>query len=163
MVENKISATLSQQDIDAILGAIKLIKEKLPFLINLTADERRALNKPGDRSRNFIDKALEVATQNPDILPRLFSAEEMKKDIELSQKLQPILLALSQLQEVVDNTVAVVNSEAYASALAVYNYAKAAGKAAALQDTLDELGKRFAKKPGAASAAKVAAAKKLAG
>lgn len=161
MVENRISATLSQPEIDAILGAIKLIKEKLPFLINLTTDERRALNKPGDRSRNFIDKALEVATQNPDILPRMFSVEEMKKDIELSQKLQPILLALSQLQEIVDNTVAVVNSEAYASALAVYNYAKAGGKAAALQATLDELGKRFAKKPGAASAAKVAAKKKL--
>lgn len=163
MVENRISATLPQKDIDAILGAIKLIKEKLPFLINLTSDERRALNEPGDRSRNFIDKALEVASQNPGILPKLFSAEEMKKDIELSQKLQPILLALSQLQEVVDNTVAVVNSEAYASALAVYNYTKAVGEAAALQDTLNELGKRFAKKSGVATAAKVAAAKKQTG
>lgn len=163
MVENRISAVLLQADIDAILGAIKLIKEKLPFLINLTSDERRALNKPGDRSRNFIDKALEVATQNPDILPKLFSVEEMKKDIELSQKLQPILLALSQLQEIVDNTVATVNSEAYASALSVYNYAKAAGKAAALQDTLDELGKRFSRKANAANAGKTAAPKNQAG
>ncbi len=160
MIENRISATLSQQDIDTILEAIKLIKEKLPFLINLTSDERRALNKPGDRSRNFIDKALEVATQNPDILPKLFSVEEMKKDIELSHKLQPILLALSQLQEIVDNTVATVNSEAYASALSVYNYAKAAGKAAALQDTLDELGKRFAKKPSSSAGSKATAPKK---
>ena len=147
MNENRISASLSQTDVDAILGAIKTIKEKLPFLINLTVDERRALNKPGDRSRNFVDKALEVAAQNPDILPRLFNIEEMRKDIELGQKLQPILLALSQLQEVVDNTAAVVNSEAYASALAVYSYAKSAGKAAALQDTLDDLGKHFSRKP----------------
>ena len=73
--------------------------------------------------------------------------------IELGQKLQPILLALSQLQEVVDNTAAVVNSEAYASALTVYGYAKSAGKAAALQDTLDDLGKHFSRKP-ASSASK---------
>ena len=111
------------------------------------------MNKPGDRSRNFIDKALEVAAQNPDILPRMFNVEEMRKDIELSQRLQPILLALSQLQEVMDNTVAVVNSEAYAAALSVYGYAKASGKAAALQDTLDELSKRFSRKP-AVSASK---------
>lgn len=58
MIEIRISVTLSQRDIDAILGAIKLIKEKLPFLVNLTDDERQALNKPGARSRNFIDKAL---------------------------------------------------------------------------------------------------------
>ncbi|HMV50081.1 MAG TPA: hypothetical protein PLD20_33580 [Blastocatellia bacterium] len=147
MVENRISAALTQADVDAILAAIKIIKEKLPFLINLTMEERRALNKPGDRSRNFIDKALEVAVQNPDILPRLFNLEEMRKDIELGQKLQPILLALSQLQEVVDNTAAVINSEAYAAALTVYGYAKAAGKAAALQEALDELGKRFSRRP----------------
>ncbi len=153
MNENRISASLSQTDVDAILGAIKTIKEKLPFLLNLTVDERRALNKPGDRSCNFVDKALEVAAQNPDILPGLFNIEEMRKDIELSQKLQPILLALSQLQEVVDNTAAVVNSEAYAAALRVYGYAKSAGKAAALQDTLDDLGKHFTRKP-AASASK---------
>lgn len=146
MIENRISAALAQADVEAILAAIKIIKEKLPFLINLTVEERRALNKPGDRSRNYIDKAMEVAVQNPDILPRLFNVEEMRKDIELGQKLQPILLALSQLQEVVDNTVAVINSEAYAAALSAYGYAKAAGKAAALQDALDELGRRFSRR-----------------
>jgi hypothetical protein len=68
MSENRISATLSQTDVDAILGAIKTIKEKLPFLVHLTVNERLELNKR-DRSRNFVDKALEVAAQNPNILP----------------------------------------------------------------------------------------------
>ena len=147
MTNNRVSATLAQADVEAILAAIKTIKEKLPFLINLTMEERRALNKPGDRGRNFVDKALEVAVQNPDILPRLFEVEEMRKDIELGQKLQPILLALSQLQEVVDNTAAVIYSEAYGAALSVYGYAKAAGKEAALQEAVDELGRRFSRRP----------------
>jgi hypothetical protein len=92
-----------------------------------------------------------VATQNPGILPRIFDLEVMRKDVELSQQPQPILLALTQLQELVDSTAALVNSEAYAGALAVYTFAKAGGKAAALQDTLDELGKRFARKSGTAA------------
>ena len=40
MIDNRIRATLSQADVDAIPGAIKTIKEKLPFLINLTVEER---------------------------------------------------------------------------------------------------------------------------
>jgi hypothetical protein len=151
MIDNRISASLSQEDLDAVLHAINTIKQKLPFLTNLTPDERRGLTKPGDRSRAFISGALEVATQNPDILPRIFDLEEMRKDVELAQRLQPILLALTQLQELVDSTTALVNSEAYAGALAVYTFAKAGGKAAALQDTLDELGKRFARKSASTS------------
>ena len=146
MVDNRISATLSQADVEAIIAAINTIKQKLPFLINLSPEEKRGLPRPGDKSRAFISKALEVATQNPDILPRMFSIEEMRKDVELSQALQPIELALTHLWEQFENTSVVVNSEAYAAALAVYSLAKATGKSASLNDTLDELGKRFARK-----------------
>jgi hypothetical protein len=146
MVDNRISASLNSADIDAILAAINTIKQKLPFLITLSPEEKRVLPKPGDRSRVFIGKALEVANQNPDILPRLFSVEEMRKDVELGQAMQPIELALTQLSEQVNNTVTVINSEAYAAALAVYSMAKVSGKSASLHDTLDELGRVFARK-----------------
>jgi hypothetical protein len=146
MVENRISATLSQADVDAIIAAINTIKQKLPFLVHLSPEEKRGLTRPGDKSRAFISKALEVANQNPDILPRMFNVEEMRKDVELSQSLQPIEMALTQLWEQFENTSTVINSEAYAAALAVYSLAKATGKSASLNDTLDELGKRFARK-----------------
>jgi len=146
MIENRVSASLTPADVDAILAAINTIKQKLPFLITLSPDEKRSLPKPGDRSRAFINKALEVANQNPDILPRTFSVEEMRKDIVLGQALLPIELALTQLSEQIDNTVTVVDSEAYVAALAVYSMAKANDKAATLHDTLDELGRLFARK-----------------
>ncbi|MBL8170427.1 MAG: hypothetical protein JNJ50_19870 [Acidobacteria bacterium] len=146
MIENRISASLTQADVDAILAAINTIKQRLPFLIHLSPEERRSLPRPGDKSRAFIHKALEVAHQNPDILPRMFNVEEMRKDVELSEALQPIGLALTQLWEQFENTSIVINSEAYAAALAVYSLAKATGKSASLNDTLDELSKRFARK-----------------
>jgi len=81
MPTTPISATLTQADREAVMTAVATIKEKLPFLIDLTADDRKALPKMGDKSRAFVTKALEVATQNPDFLPRSFDLEELRKDV----------------------------------------------------------------------------------
>lgn len=146
MSDNRISATLSQADQQAVLSAINTIKEKLPFLIDLSPEDRRALPKMGDKSRTFVQQALEIATQNPDILPRSFDTEEMRKDVELLAQLSPIVTALAQAQEFVEDTYIALGSEAYTAALLVYQYARAAGKGAALDTALDALSQRFARK-----------------
>ncbi len=146
MADNRISANLSATDRLAVMDAIATIRQKLPFLIDLTTEERKALPKLGDKSRAFVTKALEVGTQNPDFLPRSFDLDEMRRDIELFEALYPILLSLTQLQELVDDTAVAVGSEAYAAGLMVYNYAKASGKGTGLDSMVDDLGRRFARK-----------------
>ncbi|MBX9258593.1 hypothetical protein H1Q63_32535 [Desmonostoc muscorum CCALA 125] len=146
MADNKVSAKLSSADREAVMQAITTIREKLPFLIDLTTEERKALPKLGDKSRAFVSKALEIGTQNPDFLPRSFDLNDMRQDIELFEALYPILLSLTQLQELVDDTSVAVGSEAYAAGLMIYNYAKASGKGAGLESMVDDLGRRFARK-----------------
>jgi hypothetical protein len=146
MPESKVSAKLTPADKEAVIQAINTIKDKLPFLVDLTTEERKSLPKLGDKSRAFVSKALEIATQNPDFLPRSFDLDEMRRDIELFEALYPILLSLTQLQELVDDTSVAVGSEAYAAGLMVYNYAKASGKGAGLDSMVDDLGRRFARK-----------------
>jgi hypothetical protein len=146
MPDNRISSTLSQADRQAVLAAVNTIREKLPFLIDLSPEERRSLLRMGDKSRGFVAQALEVATLNPDILPRSFDVDEMRKDVELLAALSPVMASLSQLSELVEDTHMAVGSEAYASALLVYQYARAAGKGAALDGALDALGQRVARK-----------------
>lgn len=146
MADNRISANLSASDRLAVMDAIATIRQKLPFLIDLTTEERKALPKLGDKSRAFVTKALEVGTQNPDFLPRSFDLDEMRRDIELFEALYPILLSLTQLQELVDDTAVAVGSEAYAAGLMVYNYAKASGKGTGLDSMVNDLGRRFARK-----------------
>lgn len=85
-----ISAVLTQADRDAVMDAVATIKAKLPFLVDLSADDRKALPKMGDKSRAFVSKALEVATQNPDFLPRSFNLEELRKDVQLFEALYPL-------------------------------------------------------------------------
>ncbi|WP_315786546.1 hypothetical protein [Fischerella sp. JS2] len=146
MTANRISANISQTDREAVMQAIATIKAKLPFLIDLTTEERKSLPKLGDKSRAFVSKALEVAVQNPDFLPRSFDVDEMRRDVELFEALYPILLSITQLQELLDDTFVAVGSEAYAAGLLVYNYAKASGKGTGLDVALDDMGQRFARK-----------------
>jgi hypothetical protein len=146
MPTNRVSAQLGELEYRAVLAAIETIRQKLPFLIDLTPDERRSLPRFGDRSRGFVELALQVAEQNPDILPRTFDVGEMRNDVELFAALAPVLLALSQLNELVDDTLTAVGSEAYASALLVYQFARGAGKGPALDAALEGLGQRFARK-----------------
>lgn len=146
MNDNRISATLSQTDRDEILVAIKTIREKMPFLISLSAEESKSLAQIGDKRRAFVAAALALAEHNQNFLPRSFEVEEMRKDVELFNALESILLPLTQLTELIDGTVKVAGSEAYASALAVYQYAKAGGVAEGLESAVDDLGKRFARK-----------------
>jgi len=146
MAENRISTSLSPADREAVMAAVSTIREKLPFLMDLTVEERRSLPKMGDKSRAFVSKALEVAIQNPDFLPRSFDIEEMRRDVELFQALHPILLSLTQLQELLDDTYLAVGSDAYAAGLVVYNYAKNSGQGAGLDAVVDEMGRRFARK-----------------
>ncbi|GBE95051.1 hypothetical protein [Nostoc cycadae] len=146
MAENRISANLTAADRDAVMQAIATIKEKLPFLIDLTTEDRRTIVKMGDKSRAFVSKALEVATQNPNFLPRCFDIEEMRRDLALYEALYPVLLSLTQLQELVDDTCMASGSEAYTAALAVYNYAKASGDVAGLDSVIDEMGRRFTRR-----------------
>jgi hypothetical protein len=146
MPENRVSATLSEADRQAVLAAIQTIRQKLPFLVDLTPEERHALPKLGGKSRGFVEQALQVAEQNPDILPRSFDVGEMRNDVELLNALAPVLTALSQLNELVDDTTMAVGSEAYASALLVYQFARAAGKGSALDSALEGMSQRFARK-----------------
>ncbi len=153
MPDNRVNATLSAADQQEILAAINTIKQKLPFLIDLTPEERRALPKMGDKSRAFVSQALAVASQNSDFLPRSFDVAEMRQDVELIAALAPVVTALTQLQELVDDTYTAVGSEAYSAALIVYSYAQQSGQGAALDTLLDAMGQRFARKSRGTAAA----------
>ena len=146
MPENRVSASVSEADRQAVLAAIETIRQKLPFLINLTSEQRCSLPKMGDRSRAFVGKALNVAQFNSDFLPRSFSVEEMERDVALTEALQPIMTSLTQLQEQVWDTYTEIGSEAYSAALVVYQYARTSGAGAGLEALLDDMGQRFARK-----------------
>lgn len=128
-MKDRISAEMTQQQMDAVLDAISTIKTNMPFLINLTSEERAALPKMEDNRRPFVEKALEYAKSDRDMLPRYIDLEELEKDLDLFRGLASIDRELGKLDESVKDTLAAAGSESYVAALTVYNAAKLAARA----------------------------------
>jgi hypothetical protein len=130
MPYENISATVSDQAMAEIKGAIATIHAQLPFLINLTPDERRKRFKMGDKSLAFVRNSVTATQNNPDIVPGNFDIAEFNRDY--------------QLTETVDDTLLAIGSESMASSLLVYDYAKTTSRhSPGIKNVADQLGERF--------------------
>ncbi len=147
MPSNRIDAAFTAEQRDKAKAALATLAETLPFLIDLSAEERASLPKFGEKNRSFVVKALAIAEGHPEILPASFSLDEFRADVELVESLYSLRNAVEALFGKIDDTYFAAGSEAYAAALLVYQYAKLHNLASgALEDSLDDLGRRFARK-----------------
>jgi hypothetical protein len=144
MPYQNIEAAIAPSDLNEIKNAIATIQAKMPFLVNLSIDERRRLYKMGDKRLAFVQNSLTAAKNNRGILPTSFDFDGYVKDCELATSLTDVLTSLLQLTEQVDDTLMAVGSEAMGSSLTVYDYVKtAAKKTAGLKTISDQLGALF--------------------
>ena len=148
MKTTEINATLSAADQEAILAAVGAIREKLPFIIDLSAAERKAILKLGGKTHGFAKQAFEIAAQNPGILPAAVTIDELRKTERLFESLSAIKLAIDQLQKQVEDTTMQVGSDAFATARSIYACAKNGFAGAGLKTAAAQLGKRFGRKKG---------------
>jgi hypothetical protein len=145
MITNRVSATLSTADQEAVISAIEVIEQKLPFLIDLATAERVQMAKLGDKTEAFVRKAVEIASQHSGLLSETLLGE-LVKDAELRAALGPIQLAIDRLQKRVDDTVTQLGAEAYAAARTVYAVSKTPFAEAALRTATGDLSKRFGRR-----------------
>jgi len=125
---NRISATLTQQDIDDIKHHVQQIESKLPFLVGLTTAERQRLPKIHRSNKIFVDDALRTAEENQSVIPDYVDIAELRKDLELYESLSKVLLPIQQLTEKLRDTQILAGSESYTSALVIYNMFQMAAK-----------------------------------
>ena len=141
-----ISAQLSADDIQTGKDAVATIEKKLPFLINLTAEERKAAFKAGAGSLAFLQNSLLAAKNNPGILPGNFTTTEFESDVNLFAALTDIGTVVAQLDAKMNDTRLAVGGEAMTEAAQVYNYVKTAAKTSpGLKLVASQLGERFQK------------------
>ncbi|MGG6240716.1 hypothetical protein ACQ4N7_19010 [Nodosilinea sp. AN01ver1] len=152
MIANQIDIEFSAEDQKAVMEALELVREKLGFVVGLSAEERRRLSKIGTRSQTFTYQALTVAEQHPELMPRYLDVDGAMRDMNLFIALNPILQTLVELQRLVKDTQTVAGSEAYAAARTAYSSAKKAAKGVGLEDVVSTLSQHFERsKPAAAS------------
>jgi len=125
---NRISATLTDDDVTAILGAIDTIRTKLPFLISVSNEERGEIPKLGDKSMGFEEKCSSYMTSNPEFLPGFVPIAEVTKDRALLGKFMQFWPKLTTLCEDVADTKLVIGSEIYMADLAYYQNVRQGAK-----------------------------------
>ena len=141
-----ISAQVSSEDVQAIKAAVTTIRQKLPFLVTLTADERKSTFKTGPNSLSFVQNSLQATKNNPTVLPGSFDAAGFETDVNLFATLTDVGTQVAQLASEIDDTRLAVGGEAMNEATQVYNYVKAAAKSTpGLKPVADQLGERFQK------------------
>ena len=157
MPYQNIDASISAADVQAIKDAFATIKQKLPFLVNLTVDERKAIFKTGPSSLSFVQNALSAAQNFPEILPPSFDKGAFQRDVDLFAAMTELNTASESLNSQIDDTRLAVGGEAMKAASQVYKFAQnAADTTAGLKPVVDQLAERFqrASKPKAEAAPK---------
>ena len=88
---------------------------------SLTGTDRRRLVGVGVRNNGFIDKAFDIARENPQFMPPHFDVETLVKNMNDIEDLRQLLWTLQQFSQAVSNALLVHSDSAYRDALRIYN------------------------------------------
>ena len=147
VISNRNSFIIPDDDLQAIQAAVQTLQAKLvPYLVNIGSDEKRGLTKMGSKSVDFVSKTLNYAATNPQFKPAFVDIEEFSRDVTAFGMLRSLQQPVSQLADMLDDSLALTGSDAMTAALAYYQSVKTANKlnipgAATISD---DLSSRFA-------------------
>lgn len=144
MSYQNIDVTLTPADVQAVKDAFAAVLTKLPFLVNLSSDERQALVKTGPDSVSFVQNALTAAQGNPKIFPQSFDVSGFERDVILFATMTELLTLAEQIVSQLDDTRLAIGSEAMQAAIQAYKYIQTAAKTTpGLKPVAEQLGERF--------------------
>jgi hypothetical protein len=126
--DNLISASISNDDIQAIKDALALIRGKLPFLVSLSPQDRREMVKMGEKSIGFDEKCTLYMSNHAEFVPGFLDMEEVARDRALRAQILGFWSTLHALTEQVDDTLMVVNQDIWMANLAYYQSVREAAK-----------------------------------
>jgi hypothetical protein len=142
--QNLISVQVEDAVVATALNQIKEAKNALPFLLNLSKENRVKYRKMGPKSVDYVSDTLAGANQFSSSLPQDFSVAEFAKDAVLIKQLFPLLVASQALTEALNDTILALGSDSMKEADEVYGYLKMAAKTDANAKTLvDQISRRF--------------------
>lgn len=125
MKATNLAETMSMKDIEAVESALKSLRKKMPFLIRLSPQERLVVPNPGEQRLGRMQRALEVVTQNGELLPKTFDLERFRQDVAVTQAFSRCLTQLMQLASDVRDTLRTVATEPLKATNEVYAHVRA--------------------------------------
>ena len=114
---------------------------------SLTGKDRLRLFSARSRNYGFIDKAFDIARDNPSFMPPNFDVKELYVKLRALEDLRQLMLILQSFLQLVTSSFMLQADDCYRDALRIYNSLREQKNgrvpgAAALFDTLEEFFKR---------------------
>ncbi|KGQ19766.1 hypothetical protein LF41_2268 [Lysobacter dokdonensis DS-58] len=145
MSQNLVSITITPEQQATVLQALAQIEAVLKDLITLAPPQRKKMKYMGSKSVDFTRTTIRTASSNPDVLPPNLDIAGAEADVAALDMLLPIMERVSQLSQRIDDTVAALGSDSFATARKAYAQLKLSGLAAGLEGLVKALGGTFAR------------------
>ena len=126
--DNRLSAEISDTVKAEVLAKFQEIKALLPFLINLSAEEKRAMATISTERGAMDETFHREMTAHPDLVPSYVDSAELARDRELRLDLLEILQAAREVTDTLEDTAHAAGSDVLLAYLAFYSNAKQAAK-----------------------------------
>lgn len=142
--DNRISATLASAAKAQIITKLGEIRALLPFLVNLTPDDRKRIPSIGTQRTGMVAAFVASMTAHPELVPGYVDMTEVLSDRDLREAVLEVFQATAELQEAEGDTLQVIGADLYNAFLAYYANVQQAAKrnVAGATTILDDL-KRF--------------------
>ena len=146
-----LSIGLNESNRQDYINAISDLQMQMNFLVQLTPKEKQNHYRLGKKAPVFFTKAIELARQNPALIPTYFNQAEFEQDVQDYQFMSDVLVQITQLQTAIKHTVIALEQESVRAALNFYklcqtasaqNYVGAQEAVAQLKPLMNKTGKR---------------------
>jgi len=144
MIETHITMTISSPQVEAVLVNLKAITDILPDLIELNADQRKSMAHYSDKDLGFIQKAMQIAEQHPEIFPSSFKLEAMQRDVDTLEQLNTLLHAVDLMSAKFQDSRFAAGNQSLSLARTVYQFVKTHHQlTGTLEDAVANLAKQY--------------------
>ena len=141
--QNLVNLSLTETQIANVDAALTTLETELAGLIALSEGDKRRLRRMGNKSESFSRQALQVVSQNPQMIPANIPVGDAIADIKLLDQLRPRLTRMSRLIERGNDTDAALGNDIMTVALQAYGLLKLTGRAEGMETLRRDLSGMF--------------------
>lgn len=121
--------TVPQSVIDeATQKLIELQQLLSPYVVTLSAEERKSLAKTSDKTISFVTKSNDYSKSNPEFVPNFTDVDQFDVHLNNYTELMPVMKLANQVCSSLNDTTLMNGSNALNASLQYYNFVKQADR-----------------------------------
>ena len=129
MNQSQFTGSITPPVLQQILQKLGEIETLLPFLIQLTEEERHDLSKVADKRLAFIEKYDTYVRSHPEFVPAIYPVAEATGNLDLFHAMVEIVAEMTIVFSKIDDTRLISGSKAYEDARNYYKIVQGAVEA----------------------------------